>query len=244
MEEQDYTAFEAYLTNELSQEARINFETRLKADAEFNKAFNTYKELSAFLAHTLENETPSEAFKSNLENISNTHFSKYKKQKTVFALRPWQYAVAASIVLLIGIFMFDNLSNPQFNDYNNYQTISLTVRGDDSELIKTAEIAFNTKDFNKASKALNKLIALDAENAELKLYRAIANIELNEFDKADTELEGITKGNSVFKNKAIWYLALSKLKQKDYKACKAVLKTLSEEAEDFERAQKLLSKLD
>ncbi|GAA3564078.1 hypothetical protein [Snuella lapsa] len=243
MEEQDYTAFEAYLTNELSQEARINFETRLKADAEFNKAFNTYKELSAFLAHTLENETPSEAFKSNLENISNTHFSKYKKQKTVFALRPWQYAVAASIVLLIGVFMF-NQSTPVYSDYANYGNVSLTVRGDDSELIKTAEIAFNTKDFNKASKALNKLIALDTENAELKLYRAIANIELNEFDKADTELDGITKGNSVFKNKAIWYLALSKLKQKDYKACKAVLKTLPEEAEDFERAQKLLSKLD
>ena len=243
MEEQDYIVFEAYLANELSQEERTAFETKLKVDVEFKKAFNTYKELSAYLAHTLENETASELFKSNLENISNTHFGKYKKQKTFFTLKPWQYAVAASIVLLIGFFMF-NQSTPVYSDYANYGTISLTVRGDNSELIKTAEAAFNSKDFNKASKAFTELIALDTKNTELEFYRAIAYIELNEFDKADVVLDDVSKGNSVFKNKAIWYLALSKLKQEDYKACTTILKQLSEDAEDFEHAQKLINKLD
>ena len=42
----------------------------------------------------------------------------------------------------------------------------------------------------------------------------------------------------------MWYLALSKLKQDNLEACKNVLKNISEDAEDYKQAQKLLNKLD
>lgn len=248
MNDQDYIVFETYLSNELSQEEVVTFEMRLKTDSEFNEAFNSYKELSHFLEHKFENEEASNAFQKNLESISTSHFNKEeivsKKKQSTKTFQLYKYAIAASIALLFGAFTFNQFSNPSYSDFSNHENISLTVRGEQSDFLKTAETAFNTKDFAKAEGIFSKLLEQDDTNSELKLYNAIANIELNKFDVADGLLEDLRKGNSAFKNKAMWYLALSKLKQDDEVACIEVLKTIPEAAENYKQAQELLNKLD
>ena len=248
MKEQDYIVFESYLSNELSEDEVITFEAKLKNDPEFAEAFKTYKELSSFLEHTFENEEKSNAFKKNLENISDSHFNENKdvsefegKTKTYTLFK---YIIAASVALLFGIFTFNQFSSPTYADFNNYDAISLTVRGANDDLLKTAENTFNTKNFASAEVAFKQLIELDKDNSELKLYRAISNIELSNFETSDNLLEDLRNGNSAYKNKAIWYLALSKLKQDDEVACVDILKTIPEDADDYTRAQKLLIKLD
>lgn len=248
MNDQNYIEFEAYLSKEMAKEDVTLFEARLKNEPEFNQAFNTYKGLSSFLEHKFENETASAEFQENLKKISDKHFSnqeivqeKTSKSKT-FNL--FKYAIAASVALLFGIFTFNQFTNPTYNDYADYDTISLTVRGANDELLQTAENAFNNKNFAKAEDAFSNLIKLDSENSELKLYRAISNIELNDFEVADGLLEDLSEGKSVYKYKGAWYLALSKLKQKDEKACFTILKTIPEDADDYKQAQKLINKLD
>jgi hypothetical protein len=51
-------------------------------------------------------------------------------------------------------------------------------------------------------------------------------------------------GNSVYKDKATWYLALSYLKQDKKAACKSTLKEIPVDAEDYDKAQKLLNNLE
>ncbi|AUP78967.1 hypothetical protein [Flavivirga eckloniae] len=244
MNDQDYILFESYLSKELSQDEVTAFESRLENEAEFNQAFNTYKELSSFLEHKYENEAASTTFQNNLKTISNTYFEKQEPAKKVVRFKPWQYAVAASVMLLMGIFTFNNFSNPSFSDYNNYETISLTVRGGQEELLKTAEDAFNNRDFETAEKAFTSLLEGGNDSLELLLYKGIANMELDNFEIADNTLQNIGNGDSVYKYKAIWYLALSKLKQKEYKACSEILKGIPEDAEDYEQALKLIDKLE
>jgi len=244
MQDQNYIVFESYLSNELSKDEAATFESRLKTEPEFGQAFKTYKALSFHLEHKFKNEEASKAFEGNLKNISNAYFEKQESPKKVIRFKPWQYAMAASVALLIGVFMFNNLSNPQFSDYNNYDSISLTVRGDNDNQLKLAEEAFNNKDFAKAEKAFGNLIKLDKENSELKLYQAISNIELGHYSMAEKVLHDLKKGTSVYKNKAIWYLSLSKLKQENYNSCLEILKTIPEDAEDFNKAKKLINKLD
>ncbi len=241
MEDQNYILFENYIQRRLSEAEQETFETRLKDDSEFKAGFNTYKELSGFLEHKFGNEAGAIAFQDNLKKISTSYFEKQQPKK-VIRFKPWQYAVAASVLLLIGLFMF-NSSDPVYGDYANYKAISLTVRGHNNDLLKTAEIAFNTKDFAKADTAFKDLLEKDETNTELQFYRGIANIELNNYEVADNLLQILSKGTSVYKNKAIWYLALSKLKQNDTEACSAILKTLPEEADDYKTAQKLLKEL-
>lgn len=244
MQEQDYILFESYLSEALSKDEVTSFEARLKSEPEFNQAFNTYKELNSFLVHKFENEEASTEFQDNLMSISNSYFEKQEAPKKVVQFKPWQYAMAASVALLVGIFMFNNFSNPSFNDYNNYESVSFTVRGANDDLLQTAQEAFNNRDFASAEAAFNQLNEEDDNNAELKLYRAISNIELNNFEMADNILKELSSGNSAFKNKATWYLALSKLKQENKDACLEILKTIQEEADDYKQAQKLIKKLD
>ncbi len=248
MQDENYIQFEAYLSKEMSEEEMVSFKTRLKNEPEFNQAFNTYKGLSTFLEHKFGNETASNAFQENLKKISNNYFENTviveKKETTFKKINLFKYAIAASIALLFGVFTFNQFTNPSYSDYANYDAISLTVRGDNDELLQTAENAFNNKDFAKAEEAFKSLIKLDSKNSELMFYRAITNIELNNFETADSLLEHLKEGKTAYKYKATWYLALSKLKQKDEKACLAILKTIPKEADDYKQAQKLINKLD
>ena len=185
---------------------------------------------------------------ANLSRISNKYFSEKeegfeeKTSKTSFSF--YKYAIAACIAVMFGVFTFTQFSNPSYSDYNTFDTLSLTVRGDQDALLKTAEDAFNSRDFVAAEKAFAQLIETDPNNIEWNLYNAISNVELNNYEKADDLLTDIANENSAYKTKAIWYLALSKLKQDDILTCIDVLKTIPEEADDYERAQKLLDKLD
>ncbi|MDO6759897.1 hypothetical protein Q4566_06760 [Tamlana sp. 2_MG-2023] len=248
MQDENYILFESYLSEMLSTDEILAFESRLKVEPELNQAFQTYKELSGFLEHKFENEEASKVFQEHLNKISEAHFNKVKsitETKGTTKIHPiLKYLVAASIVVLFGIFTYNQFSTPSFSDYNNYETISLTVRSGQDKLLKIAENAFNAKDFAKAEEAFSKLINEDKNNAELKLYRAISNLELDHFEIADGLLEELRTGNSAFKNKAIWYLGLSKLKQKDYNAALVILKSIPEDADDFKQAQKLIDKLD
>lgn len=244
MQDQDYILFENYLLGDLSKEDINAFELRLETDSKFKESFKTYKELSSFLEHKFENEEASTAFQNSLKNISKTYFEKQDSPKKIVHFKPWQYAMAASVALLVGIVFFNNFSSPIYGDYANYDSISLTVRGDEDALQKTAETAFNAKDFAKAEEAFKSLLVADKDNVELQFYRAVSNIELNNFELAEKTLTSISKGQSVYKNKAIWYLALSKLKQEEYDDCLEILKTIPEDADEYNEAQKLIKKLD
>ncbi len=248
MEDQDYILIEAYLSGELSKEDKFTFENRLGKDSEFKKAFITYMELNSFLEHKIGNETKTDAFKENLEKIAGEYFNKTQaspvlKQKSKL-FKFTQYAIAASILLLVGVFAFNQFSSPAYSDFNSHDPFEVTVRGENIGLLIKTTKAFNNKDYDKASIYLEKLLNENPENKEYQLYYAITNIELDRFEKADAILKELSQGNSAYKNKATWYLALSKFKQKDNEASMDLLKQLPETADDYKQAQKLLKKLD
>jgi hypothetical protein len=62
--------------------------------------------------------------------------------------------------------------------------------------------------------------------------------------EAEAVFTTLKTGNSIYKNKAIWSLALSKLKQKDYKTCKELLLTIPEDYEGNDQVDALLEELD
>ena len=243
MNNQDHILFEGYISKTLSLEERATFENRLQNDQEFKKEFATYKDLNNFLEYKFGNEEQSKAFKNNLYKVSEDYFNKEATETKTIKFLPWKYTVAASFVALLGLFVFYNFSNPTYSDFSNYDTISLTIRGEQESTVKNAEIAFNTANYAEADKAFKELLETDNTNTEFQFYRAIANIELDNFEVADLLLKNLSKGTSAYKNKATWYLALSKLKQKENKACINILKTIPEDVEDFKQAQKLLKKL-
>ena len=245
MQEQDYILFEAYLSGSLDAESIQEFEARLQTDAEFKEAFDVYQQADAFLDHKFHNEEQSQSFRDNLEQISSGYFEKevIPEVKKV-RINPWYYSVAAAVILLFGVVIAQQFSNPTYDDFADYGTISLTVRGVENDLRAPAEKAFNQKDYKNAEKYLSQLLQADQDNYELQLYLAVSLVELNKYDKADALYKNIIQSPSVYKNTALWYMALSKLKQNKTVESSQILKSIPEDAEDFDRAQKLLRKLE
>jgi len=240
MNEERYILFGQYLENELSAEEKTDFEKQLDEDQEFASAFETFKDLNLHLENKFGNANELKAFKKNLKSVSKQHF-KTKKPKVV-AFKPWQYAIAASIAILVGLFVFQNI-NPSFEDYNNPEMATFIERGDVNENLKLAQDAFNAKNYKTAIPHFESVLKVN-KSPEIQYFYAVSLLENDEFQKADTNLLELQSGTSVYKNKATWYLALSKLKQKEYDSCKAILQTIPDDYEDYDQVQELLNELD
>ncbi|MFM9826970.1 tetratricopeptide repeat protein, partial [Flavobacterium sp.] len=213
----------------------------LSEDKELASSFEIFEELNQHLSNKFGNSADLSAFTQNLNSIAATHF-KPKKAK-VISLRSWKYSVAASVAILIGLFVFMQNNNPNFEDYNQHENAYFTERGNEDTQLKLAQDAFNAKKYKEAV-ANFELILKEKKSPEMQLFYSISLLEDNQFQKAEIQLMDLKLGNSIFKNKAIWYLALSKLKQKEYKSCKEILLTIPDDFEDYDQVQQLLNELD
>ena len=240
MNDERYILFENYLSNELSAEEKTNFEKQLAEDPELATAFEIFKDLNLHLGNKFGNQEELKAFKKNLKSISKEHF-KTKKPKVV-AFKPWQYAIAASVAILVGLFVFQNI-NPSFDDYNNPEMATFIERGDVNENLKLAQDAFNAKNYKTAITYFEAILK-ESKSPEIQYFYAVSLLETDQFQKAEINLSDLRYGNSIYKNKATWYLALSKLKQKDYKSCKNILLTIPDDFEDYDQVQQLLNELE
>nr|WP_315143035.1 tetratricopeptide repeat protein [uncultured Flavobacterium sp.] len=240
MNDERYILFENYLSNELSAEEKANFEKQLAEDSELASAFEIFKDLNLHLGNKFGNQEELKAFKKNLKSISKEHF-KTKKPKVV-AFKPWQYAIAASVAVLVGLFVFQNI-NPSFDDYNNPEMATFIERGDVNENLKLAQDAFNAKNYKTAITCFEAILK-ENKSPEIQYFYAVSLLETDQFQKAEINLSDLRYGNSIYKNKATWYLALSKLKQEDYDSCKIILQSIPDDFEDYDQVQQLLNDLD
>jgi len=236
--EDQFLLFENYIAGNLSPKEIEDFNLKLQKDFSFNEEFNNYKETYSFLKNKFENETEQKVFEQNLDKISEEHFKQNARSKN----KLWYLGVAASIALLIGLFLA-NPSKPTYEEFRIYPEVDFTERSTQTSTFKDLENTFKNKDFAKANTILTALIKSNINNTEFKLYNGFTLVELNRFKEADFILNEISKGSSSYKTQAIWYLALSKLKQKEYSNCKNLLKTIPKEAIYYKKAQQLINEL-
>lgn len=241
MNEDHYIVFDQYLQDELSAEDKVKFENQLAEDPELASEFDTFKELNLHLENKFGNADAFDAFKENLQSISNNHFKAYKPKAKVIAFKPWMYLVAASIAILFGLFLFN--PNPNFEDFNQQENAYFTERGTVDANLKQAEEAFNAKNY-KAAIPFFETVLKEKKNPEIQYFYGISLLETNKIKEAEAVFNELKAGTSIYKNKAIWSLALSKLKQKEYKSCKEILLTIPSDYEDYDQVQELLKKLD
>lgn len=240
MNEERYILFGQYLANELSAEEKINFEKQLSDDAELADAFEIFRELNLHLDAKFGNANELNAFKQNVKAISKKNFK--AKSTKVVAFRPWQYLAAASVAIMVGLFLFQT-TNPSFEDYNEPEHAYFTERGSVDANLKQAEDEFNKKNYKVAIPYFEAVLK-EKKSPEIQYFYAISLLEENQIQKSETNFLELKSGTSIYKNKAIWYLALSKLKQKDYKSCKKILLTISDDFEDYDQVELLLQELD
>ncbi|UOX35199.1 tetratricopeptide repeat protein [Flavobacterium sediminilitoris] len=243
MQEDIYILFENYLQNKMVFEEKAAFEEQLLNDNDLREKLELYKETTQFLKTKYSQE--GKMFEENLKEIAKnyaSHETISSKPKVISIHKKW-FTIAATILLFISIWFFIQTSNPKYTDYNEHQKAYFTERSDVNESLKQAQDAFNAKNFKEAVSYFKKTKQTNNLGLEEELYYAISLIEINQYDQAENILNTLKNGKSVYKEKAIWYLGLSKLKQKEYSKCKEYLELLPESAEDYQKAQRILKEL-
>ena len=241
MNEENYIVFDQYLQDEMTLDERSNFENQLLENQELALAFQNFKEVQAQLENKFGLEAERNEFAANLKSISETHFS--NKKAKVIRLKPWMYLAAASVVLLLGIFLFNSNSNPNFDEFNQFEDAHFVERGEQADYLKQAQDAYNSKDYKKAIPLFESILK-DKKTAEIQYFYGVSLLESNKIKESELVFSDLQSGTSIYKNKAIWALALAKLKQKEYKSCKEILLTIPADYENYDDVQKLLKALD
>jgi tetratricopeptide (TPR) repeat protein len=179
-----------------------------------------------------------------LETISKSNFTENKKSETkVISFKPYYFAIAASIVLVIGTWFMMQNSMPNYNDYNQHEDAYFTEHEDVIEKLKLAQDAFNTKNYPEAITNF-EIVLKSYKRPEIEFYYAVSLLEVDKFTESEVIFNNLKSGTSIYKDKSTWYLALSNLKQKKYEETKEFLKQIPEDAEDYAKAEKLLDELD
>ncbi|MEM8522491.1 tetratricopeptide repeat protein [Flavobacterium sp. PL12] len=240
MNEENYILFDQYLQNELTAVEKDNFEKLLQEDQEVASNFETFKNVHAQLENKFTLEEERNAFTENLKAIAQQN-SNLKDKKAV-NFKPVFYLVAASVLLLVGLFLFDANSKPNFEDFNQFDEAHFIERGEQSDYLKQAEDAFNAKNYVEAI-PLFELILNENKTAEIQYYYGVSLLENNKIKEAEVAFLALQSGNSIYKNKATYGLALAKLKQEEYKSCKEILLTIPSDYENYDAVQKLLKEL-
>ncbi|SEL22614.1 hypothetical protein SAMN04487910_2081 [Aquimarina amphilecti] len=243
--EEKYELFERKISGGLSVKEQEVLSRILREDESIAEEFRLYQEWSSYLETNLNVEEERSDLEKNLKNISNSFFEKkpLKKEYKVIKIPSWTYAVAASVAILLGVYMAFNENDASYNDFASIPELSIIERSSGGELIKKAEKTFNSKNYLEAEKYLSELLKNNDDNSEYSFYLGIALVEQNKYDKASEVFGKLQKGTSVYKYRATWFEALNQLKQGKKDKCKVLLELLPNEAEDYQQAQKLLKKI-
>jgi len=239
MNEQRYIIFDHYLQGGMAAEEKNNFENQLKTDPEFAAAFQTFKTVHLQLETKFGNEKEREVFRENLIKVSDKHFYKPK----VIALQPWHYSAAAVLMILVGLFFYNYNQRPSFEDFNHPESAYFTEEDDVNATLKQAETAFNSKEYKKAV-FLFETILKKKKKPEIEYFYGVSLLQDNQIKKAQNVFSEIKTTTSAYKDKATWNLALIRLKQRNFQACKKILLSIPEDFEDYVEVQILLRELE
>ena len=229
-----------YFSNSLTSEQEEVFYGLLEKDEAFKAQFEFEKNLKQVIEHQ-----QSETLKAKLQRFEN---DLNKTSSSIFSYT--NFAIAASIAILVGWFGYNSFFGTDYNDlyHNNFSeypnTVYTITRGDtNNSLEREAFVAYESKDYRTA---IAKFDAVDtsAQKNYFNFYKAQAYLGLEDVENAKILFNIVIKENGQFLAESTWYLALIHLKEKEKDLAIANLKKL---LKDFnynrEKAQKLLDEL-
>lgn len=236
--ENDYTLINRYIDKDLTPLEIKEFEKRLLEDDNLTRELEVVKSMSNFLKHRSSLNTMQKTIKEEAEKNS------VKENLVPFYKNKYAQLAAAILLLLVSIPLIKTLISPSPTLYQKYAIHSqLSGELGDNEIpdITTAIYSFNRSEYKSALVEFEKSPFKNVPN--LKLAKGICYLELGQFEKAKYEFNFLVQESALFKSKALWYLALTALKEKKYPECKNHLKRIDKESYYYSNAMDLLESL-
>jgi tetratricopeptide (TPR) repeat protein len=230
---EQYELIDNYLSNNLSNEEKLAFEQQVATNPQLAEELAIYKAINDTMQQNVAgNEN---LFKETIAPLQQQYFNntdakvvtmptnKAKVRKMIFG------AIAAAAILIIVFTLVPIGGSKQSSDelyaqYATHEIIENTVRGtNEKNYLQLGTDLYNTKKYAEAIPYLEKV---KDSSAQAMLLLGISYTQTNNIINAHISYDNIIKGESVFKEKAIWYKALAYLKNKELANCKTQLNKL------------------
>ena len=244
--EKTYELLDAYLNGILSTKERRDFEVQMTKDRELREEMLLQKDLyEVMFLH----EQEEKQLKKVQHAISEAH-SAYHNFSTP-KRRIWRFVgVTASILLLLGYFMFFKTSNSMeslYAEYADWDSLpSLTERTGSGSQLEEAAIYFKEASYTKAISSFEVYLLKDPENPLALTYLGLSYIYSQNYDKAIETFDRLEKGTSLDRDKSYWYKAMAYLKAREKDKAIATLRRLIQDSNNYkyEVAKQLLKRLE
>lgn len=217
-----------YFSKSLTPNEEYIFENLLNTDAEFKKQFEFEKNLKQVIQ-----KEESKKLKAKLQDFEKDIITKTSSEKTTQNIFNYKnFAIAATIALLMGWFGYNTFFNTSYNDLyqDNFKVYPNTVytitRSDDNNTIeRQAFVAYETEDYQLAINKFNAIPETE-KNSYLTFYKAQAFLKLENLKDAKLLFEEVIIKDRDFVAESHWYLALIYLKENDKENTRKQLKLL------------------
>ncbi|HEV2355313.1 MAG TPA: tetratricopeptide repeat protein [Puia sp.] len=207
-----------YLSNELSETERADFEAELVRDPELAATTEHYREMLGVLAGRLDPDPGAQALEKTLIQMRDRYFggATGPTRGVVRSMRRVASGIAAALLLVAGGFWLFRHNGSAIDELGRTEMVTSVERGghSDSVLERAAE-CFNAEKFADALPLLNEAVRSDSSSELARFYRGVTLWRLKRLPAARTDLTQVYTSGSVLQYEAAFYIALSYAQEKD-----------------------------
>jgi anti-sigma-K factor RskA len=244
MMEEFYNQIDDYLDGLLPESERTDFESALARDPALAQELAVMKEARERLSFLWKHEKEEADLRTTLHEIGAKAFDSTENvltaSKPKAKVRPFWWAVAASIAAAAIWFLWPSGKPELYAQYRHFPEASFATRGAGNDhSLETASNAFNKGAYREALQALQVHLKTSPDDSEAIFYSGLCQLELRQFKESETTLSSIR--NTSWGDEAAWYLALVYLQQKDTNRYKTQLQQIPPTSPHYADAQSLLT---
>jgi len=232
----------AYLDDQLTGAEKMEVEAAISADPSI---LTPYEDMNSFL----KNKSAKEAAFKNLRNVHNSMKAgaSAPKEEVPSDVNSKLKSILKLMALIAGVMLFFYLGYQFINKGIGQVQPSESPELLYATLLGRAASALNEDNYSVAVDLFERGIELGGMNPRAYYAYSIALIGDGQTEKARLVLEDLSDNNPVYKDDALWYIAMSHLaegtKQKDNFEARAALAGISKSSSRYKQAFSLLNDL-
>lgn len=239
--EEKLLAVARYLEGDMDAQESQAFETSLAGDPELQALLSSYQDVHLSLKMKLAPDAQDRQMEETLLKLNDLYF---KEEAKVLKLTPYLRWISIAAVLVIGLLVWAPWSASLYEKYSISKEMSVAERGNSQKNnLEEAATLYNAGDYTAALKPLTTEYGLHPEHSLTAYYYGITLIQTGQENQGRAILLKLYEGSSVFKYDALYYIALSHVKQKHKEEAIQWLDKVPQGTANYEMAQALKEKL-
>ncbi|OQP64844.1 hypothetical protein A3860_19000 [Niastella vici] len=234
-----------YAEGEMNADERSAFEVALLADESLRNQLALYQEVHGSLQQHFGADEQRDQLQNTLQSMRGEFFGAATQPARVVPMKRYlRGAVAVAAILIAVIVIWQPWKPDLFKEFSETSMVAPAERGDAADdLLEQAVEAFNKKEYATAATLLQQVKQQDTANSTINFYYGVALLQTDKLKEARDIFNRLFAAQSAFKFEAAFYQALGYLKEGNKVACKEWLQKIPADANEYNRAQRLLQQL-